>query len=565
MHYILGHARNRNRKEDGERTMITKRIQLLTAIALGIAAVAAISWCSVARAEERPIALDTTTTNATVTALSTNTQLVIHADQGKNIISRNIYGHFSEHLGRCIYEGIWVEPDSAIPNTRGIRNDVVEALKKIKVPVLRWPGGCFADEYHWKDGIGQREKRPSMINTHWGGVTENNHFGTHEFLDFCEQIGTAPYVSGNLGSGTPQEIMEWVEYMTSDASSPMANLRRENGREQPWKIPFFAVGNENWGCGGNMTPEFYADNFRRYNTFVKNYGSNRIYRVACGSNGGDTNWTEVLMKNVGQRMNGLSLHYYTLPTGNWSGKKGSATEFGENQWHSTLRRALEMNNIINNHSAIMDKYDPQKRIGMIVDEWGTWYDVEPGSNPGFLYQQSTIRDALVAGVTLNIFNNHCDRVKMANIAQLINVLQAVILTDKEKMLLTPTYWVFEMYTVHHDATLLPIELKCADYELGDKKVQSVNASASRDKDGKIHVTLCNLNPNQPVEIACDLQGAKPRIITGRVLTAPTMQTHNTFDQPNNVKPADFKDCKLITGGFTVTLPSKSVVALELVE
>jgi alpha-L-arabinofuranosidase len=519
--------------------MIAKRIQLVVAVTLGIAAA------------------------STLSASAADTQLVVHADQGNNVISRNIYGHFSEHLGRCIYEGIWVGTDSAIPNTRGIRNDVVEALKKIKVPVLRWPGGCFADEYHWKDGIGPREKRPSMINTHWGGVTENNHFGTHEFLDFCDQIGTAPYVSGNLGSGSEQEMMEWVEYMTSDASSPMANLRRANGREEPWKIPFFAVGNENWGCGGNMTPEFYADNFRRYNTFVKNYGSNRVYRVACGSNGGDTNWTEVLMKNVGRRMNGLSLHYYTLPTGSWSGKKGSATEFGEDQWYSTLRRALEMDNIINNHSAIMDKYDSQKRIGMIVDEWGTWYDVEPGSNPGFLYQQSTIRDALVAGVTLNIFNQHCDRVKMANIAQLINVLQAVILTDKEKMLLTPTYWVFEMYTVHHDATLLPIELKCADYELGDKKIPSVSASASRDKDGKIHVTLCNLNPNQPVEIACDLQGAKPRTITGRVLTAPTMQTHNTFDQPNNVKPADFKGCKLITGGFTVTLPSKSVVALEL--
>jgi alpha-N-arabinofuranosidase len=311
-----------------------------------------------------------------------------------------------------------------------------------------------------------------------------------------------------------------------------------------------------------MTPEFYADNFRRYNTFVKDYPGNRVYRVACGSNAGDTNWTEVLMKNIGNGMNGLSLHYYTLPTGNWS-HKGSATQFTESEWHATLRRALEMDDIITKHAAIMDKYDPQKRVGLIVDEWGAWYDVEPGSNPGFLYQQSTLRDALVAGVTLNIFNQHCDRVKMANISQLINVLQSLILTDKEKMIVTPTYWVFEMYTVHHDATLLPIELKCADYQLDEYKVPSVSAAASRDKDGRIHVTLCNLNPNQPAEIACELQGAKPRTVTGRILTAPTMQAHNTFDQPDNIKPADFSDCKLIASGFTVTLPSKSVVALEL--
>jgi alpha-N-arabinofuranosidase len=211
------------------------------------------------------------------------------------VINKNIYGQFAEHLGSCIYGGIWVGPDSPIPNTRGIRNDVIAALKSLGVPVLRWPGGCFADEYHWRDGIGPREKRPSMINTHWGGVVENNAFGTHEFLDFCELIGAEPYVCVNVGSGTVQEGMEWIEYMTSDAKSPMANLRRANGREAPWKIKYVAVGNESWGCGGNMRPEYYADEFRRYNTFIKNYPGNRIYRVAGGSNGNDFNWTEVLI------------------------------------------------------------------------------------------------------------------------------------------------------------------------------------------------------------------------------------------------------------------------------
>jgi alpha-N-arabinofuranosidase len=497
------------------------------------------------------------------TALAQENKLVIHADQGKTAISKNIYGHFSEHLGRCIYEGIWVGEDSPIPNTRGIRNDVVAALKKIHLPVLRWPGGCFADEYHWKDGVGPREKRPSIYNSHWGGVVENNHFGTHEFMDLCEQLGCDAYICGNVGSGSVQEMMEWVEYLTSEAQSPMANLRRTNGRDQAWKVKYFGVGNESWGCGGNMTPEFYADQFRRYNTFVKNYDrDNPVYRIACGSNGGDTNWTSVMMKNVGGRMNGLSLHYYTLATGNWR-NKGSATKFAEDQWHSTLRHCLEMDDLVTRHGAIMDKADPGKRVGMIVDEWGTWYDVEPGSNPGFLYQQNSLRDALVAGVTLNIFNQHCDRVKMANIAQTINVLQAMILTDKEKILLTPTFHVFEMYAPHHDATLLPSELTCADYAVGTEKIPAVSVSASKGAMGKITVTICHLNPNGVIELTCDLLGAKASKISGRVLTAETMQAHNTFEQPKTVNPADFADCKITPGGFTARLPAKSVVVLEL--
>jgi alpha-N-arabinofuranosidase len=491
-------------------------------------------------------------------------RLVIQADQPGAQISRNIYGQFSEHLGRCIYEGIWVGENSPIPNTRGIRNDVVEALKKIQVPVLRWPGGCFADEYHWKDGIGPRTNRPAMINTHWGGVTENNHFGTHEFMDFCAQIGAAPCICGNVGSGTVQEMMEWIEYITSDADSPMANLRRANGRAESWKLPYFAVGNESWGCGGNMTPEFYSDQYRRYNTFIKNYDRrNPIQRIACGASDADYNWTQVLMSNAGRHMNGLSLHYYTLPTGSWRGSKGPAIGFKEEQWFSTLRRTLRMEELVTRHSQIMDKTDPQKRIGLMVDEWGTWYDVAPGSNPGFLYQQNTLRDALVAGINLNIFNNHADRVKMANIAQMINVLQAMILTDKEKMIVTPTYHVFEMYTVHHDATLLPCSVQGEGYRFGTNDIPTLHASASRDKTGKIHVTLCNLNPNQPAEIEGEVQGAKSDHLSGRVLTAPEMDAHNSFDNPAAVQPVEFLDFKGALGKFTAVLPAKSVTVLEL--
>jgi len=489
---------------------------------------------------------------------------VVRADQPGAIINRNIYGQFAEHLGHCIYGGIWVGPDSPIPNTRGIRNDVVAALKNLNLPVLRWPGGCFADEYHWKDGIGPREKRPTMINTHWGGVVENNAFGTHEFMDLCEQVGAQPYVCGNVGSGTVQEMMEWVEYMTSDANSPMANLRRANGREKPWKLPYFGVGNESWGCGGSMTPEYYANEFRRYNTFVKNYDREHpVYRIASGSNADDFNWTEVLMKNAAKQMNGLSLHYYTLPSGSWSGKKGSATEFGEAEYLTTLHRTLQMDEILSQHSAIMDKYDPTKRVGLVIDEWGIWTDVEPGTNPGFLYQQNSLRDAILAALNFNIFHKHADRVTMTNIAQMINVLQAMILTDNEKMVLTPTYHVFEMYKVHQGATSLPVELTSPDYTIGAEKIPAVSVSASRDTAGKIHLSLVNTNASEAITVSCKLTGAAAKTVTGRVLTAPAVNSINTFASPHVVEPKPFNDAKLSGDTLTVTLPSKSVVVLEL--
>jgi len=365
-------------------------------------------------------------------------ELTIRADEPRGTINRNVYGQFAEHLGRCVYEGIWVGENSPIPNTRGIRNDVVAALKNLDVPVVRWPGGCFADEYHWQDGIGPRDQRPRRINTHWGGVIETNQFGTHEFLDFCEQIGAEAYLCGNVGSGTPREMMDWVEYVTSDSPSTLASLRRRNGRQSPWKLPYFGVGNESWGCGGDMRPEFYADEFRRYRTFVKNYSGNHVQAIACGANGPDYNWTEILMDKAARRMNGLSMHWYSLATGDWV-HKGSALNFAEDQWHSILRQTLRMDELIIQHARIMDKYDPDKRVGLVVDEWGTWYDVEPGTEPGFLYQQITLRDAIAAGINLNVFNRRCDRVVMANVAQMINVLQAMILTDKEKMVVTPTY------------------------------------------------------------------------------------------------------------------------------
>ncbi|MBL4575555.1 MAG: alpha-N-arabinofuranosidase [Opitutaceae bacterium] len=490
-------------------------------------------------------------------------KLMINAAVEQGTIDRHVYGHFAEHLGSCIYGGIWVGEDSEIPNVRGIRKDVVAALRAIRIPNLRWPGGCFADEYHWEDGIGPREKRPTMINTHWGGVTENNHFGTHEFMDLCAQLGCEPYICGNVGSGTVREMQQWVEYIASDSISPMTNLRKENGREEPWSLKFWGVGNENWCCGGCMRPEYYADEFRRYQTYVRNFGDNEIYKIACGPNEADYEWTETLMKNTlsfqkdQHLMKGLSLHYYT-------NYRQSATEFDESAWFEVLQKTLVMDELITRHSAIMDKYDPEKKVALIIDEWGTWYNAEPDTNPRFLYQQNSLRDALVAALNFHIFHEHNERVRMTNIAQTINVLQAMILTEDEKMVLTPTYHVFEMFKVHQGATRISLNLESNDYTFGESSMPQVSASASRDSEGKVHLTLSNTNPSDSADISCDLLGLEVSSVSGRVLTAEQMTAHNTFEKPDQVRPVDFEGARLDGSNLSIVMPAMSVVVLELV-
>ncbi|MDR1688123.1 MAG: alpha-N-arabinofuranosidase [Clostridiales bacterium] len=489
-------------------------------------------------------------------------RLIINCNKKGGKINKEIYGHFSEHLGRCIYGGIYVGENSEIPNVKGMRSDVVEALKKIKLPVLRWPGGCFADEYHWMDGIGAKEKRKKMINTHWGGVVEDNSFGTHEFLEFCEQVGCEPYINGNLGSGTVREMSEWVEYMTFGGLSPMSGLREANGRKEPWKVKYFAVGNENWGCGGNMRPEYYADEYRRYQTYLRNYGDNKLYKIACGPNDFNFNWTKVLMENAKNHMDGLSLHYYTIPN-NWA-KKGSATDFTEEYFYMTLKKALQMDYLIKEHSRIMDNYDPEKKVALIVDEWGTWYDVEPDTNPGFLYQQNTMRDALVAAVTLNIFNGHCDRVKMANIAQMVNVLQAVILTEGSKMILTPTYHVFDMYKEHQDAVLLESYVEAQNVGTNDDLVPDLHVSASENENGTVHITLANLSAYSTREIDMEILGKDASKIDARVLTGKMDAFNNFADgEAENVKPQVFSGIKKSGENYSFTIPACAVMSITL--
>jgi alpha-N-arabinofuranosidase len=438
---------------------------------------------------------------------------------------------------------------------------VVEALKKLKIPNLRWPGGCFADTYHWKDGIGPKNKRPKIVNVWWGGVTEDNSFGTHDFLNMCEMLGTEPYLAANIGSGTVQELIDWVQYVNFDGESPMSALRRANGREKAWKVKYWGVGNEAWGCGGNMRPEYYADLYRKYATFMTGWSGNGIFRIASGANSGDYNWTEVLMKTIPLNMvSGVALHHYSVI--DWN-KKGSATAFSEAQYFTTMKRAFHMEELVTKHSAIMDKYDPQKKVALVVDEWGGWYDVEPGTNPGFLYQQNTMRDAMIAGITLNIFNNHADRVRMANLAQTINVLQAVLLTNKEKLLLTPTYHVMEMYNVHQDARLLQVNLSAPDYAFGNETIKAVSASASTDSLGRTHLSLVNIDAAKTYEVKVELNNKKFTQVAGRILQSEKLQDHNTFDNPNKIFPRTFQDASINGNLITVKLPPFSVVVLQL--
>jgi alpha-L-arabinofuranosidase len=489
--------------------------------------------------------------------------ILLHLPEAKTVINKNIYGHFAEHLGHCIYDGLYIgDTARVIPNSDGVRNDVIEALKKLKVPVLRWPGGCFADTYHWKDGVGPKKDRPEMINKWWGGVTEDNSFGTHDFLNMCERIGADPYLAGNVGSGTVQEFSQWVQYVNSESGNPMSNWRKTNGREKPWHVKYFGVGNEAWGCGGNMTAEYYSNLYRQYATFMTDWSnSEHIFRVASGANADDYHWTEVMMRDVPKGLlEGVSLHYYSVI--DWNAK-GSAAEFNLHQYFTTMKRALHMEELVSKHESVMDKYDPQKKLALVVDEWGGWYDVEPGTNPSFLYQQNTMRDAILAGVTLNIFNNHCDRVRMANLAQMVNVLQSVILTNKEKIILTPTYHVMEMYNVHQDAVMIPVSLKNIYYQEGNDSLPSISASASRDREGLTHISIVNIDPEKANLVHIQIQGGNLKIKIGRILQSPKIQDHNSFEEPEKIKPQLFQGASMKGDELQVTLPPASVVVMTL--
>ena len=500
-----------------------------------------------------------------------NAKAIVNLDILGPTISRHVYGHFAENLGRGIYGGFFVGEDSHIPNDQGIRLDVVDALKALKIPNLRWPGGCFGDEYHWRDGIGPKDQRPSMLNTHWGDVEENNHFGTHEFMHLCELLEAEPYISGNVGSGTVEEMSHWVEYLNRAGNSPMVALRKQNGRDEPWQVRFWGVGNETWGCGGHMRPEYYADLARQYGTFCRDHGDNKLYRIASGAKVDDYAWTEALMRTIGdlgcgcrpqKHFQAISLHYYTY----LRERHGidSATSFTAEEFYQTMVNAQRMDELLTRHSTIMDVYDPDRRIGLVVDEWGTWWEVEAGTNPGFLYQQNTLRDALVASIHFDIFHRHAERVVMANIAQTINVLQAMILTEGDHMILTPTYHVFEMNKQHQDAALLRVHLAApsAIRKVGAKTLSTLSVSAST-KHGQGLISLTNLEAEaaQPVEI--DLRGGDFEVAQARILTAVQLTDCNTPERLNTVSPQPFVQVIRNGQSLLVELPPHSFVTVAL--
>ena len=492
--------------------------------------------------------------------------LKLRANTEEGTINRHVYGHFAEHLGRCIYEGIWVGEDSDIPNVRGIRTDVVEALKQLNIPNLRWPGGCFADIYHWRDGIGPRDQRTLSLNF-WGNAPEPNEFGTHEFMDLCEQLDCDPYFGGNVGSGTVQEMRDWVEYLTANYDSTLSRLRRQNGREEAWPMPFWGIGNENWGCGGHMTAQQYADLYCQYHTHVKNYGETPMMKIASGLGGSDIEGEDVaiFMESTMKRRHpvktdGVSIHYYVfLP----NKSEHSATDFDEEKWFEVVHGAYAIGDVIAKNAAVLDEYDPEKRIWLIVDEWGAWYPVEPDTNPAFLYQQNSMRDAIVAGLTLHLFHDYCDRVQMANIAQTVNVLQAMVLTDQEKMILTPTYHVFEMFKGHQDATKLALDIDVETYSQGEETLPTVSASASKSASGEILLTLCNMHPTKAFTLDCAIEEMSVSNVNGRILVDDDFRAHNTFENPNRVQPQAYNGATLNGSNLSIELPAASVVAITL--
>ncbi len=491
-------------------------------------------------------------------------KITLNTDQARTIISKHIYGHFAEHLGRCIYDGLYVGTGNAnIPNTGGVRNDVIKALKDLKIPNLRWPGGCFADTYHWKDGIGPKNERKAIENLSWGNVREDNSFGTDEFLNMCELLGAEPYLAVNMNSGTVQEAVEWVQYTNhANRTSYLTDLREKNGRSTPWKVKYWGIGNESWDCGGNMTADYYINLYKQYATAMTSYSNTEgLFRIAVGPGTPDYTWTETVMKNVPlKRLEGISIHHYSVI--NWA-HKGSSFQFSDQEYFTTMQQAWRIEELITKNSEVMDRYDAEKKVALIVDEWGGWYETDPGGTQ--LYQQNTMRDAMIAGLTLNIFNNHADRVRMANLAQIVNVLQSVILTNKEKLLLTPTYHVMEMYKVHQDATLIPLQITSNSFVKGENKIQAVSASASKDATGKVHISLTNIDNVNGQEIEIGIPGSKASHVTGRILTSLKIQDHNTFDNPTNVIPQVYKNAVVSKGILKVSMPPGSVIVLELTD
>ncbi|MBI4877857.1 MAG: alpha-N-arabinofuranosidase [Acidobacteria bacterium] len=476
--------------------------------------------------------------------------VVVHPQVEIGKIRPELHGHFAEHLGSCVYGGLWVGKNSPVPNLNGHRKQAVDYLKALGIPVLRWPGGCFADDYHWRDGIGPLARRPKRVNIHWGNYTEDNSFGTHEFVELCRLIGAEPYFAGNVGSGTPRELRDWVEYCNYPAGSTLSDERAANGSPEPFRIRYWGVGNENWGCGGRMTPEEYATHYRRFAGYMRNFGT-PPYLVACGPNSNDIRWTRGFMDSMQGRgyPHGFALHYY-------QNMRVEPTKFTADNAAAQLTKFADMEKAIVQQRALLDSYDPERRVGLLIDEWGVWDGMIPAEEKkyGRLWQQNTLRSAVGAALGLNVFHRHAGKLVMGNIAQTVNVLHAMLLAYEDKCIRTPSYYAFELAKPHRAKTAVRAET-------GDSSPLGLSVSASR-QDNELVLTLINPRHDTPLKAACRLSSGRAASATARILHHENFNAANTFEQPDLVVPRPHA-AAAEGSRVTIDLPPMSIVTASV--
>jgi alpha-L-arabinofuranosidase len=511
-------------------------------------------------------------------AAVTEATIDVLVDEPIGTISPDLYGHFTEHIGGVVYDGIWVGPDSKVPNQGGIRTALVEHMRRIRPSVVRWPGGCFADSYNWRDGVGPTANRPRRTNF-WNNTKflrdapdgpakyDPNQFGTNEFMHFCQLIGAQPYLATNLRSNTARDFYDWVEYCNAPAGqTTLSDQRAAAGDQKPFNVRFWGVGNESWGCGGNFTPEEYAMEFRRFTAWVPEYGAPLSF-IGSGPNGGDVDWTKRFFAKLGERdrnlvrsLYGWAMHYYCGTSG-----KGDAIDFTVNDWYDLLAKALHMESLINTHWKAMGEMDPEHHVKLVIDEWGAWHNQGTEIAPWHLFgQNSTMRDALVAGLTLDTFNRHADKIAMANVAQLINNLHSLFLAREDKFVATPNFHVFEMYAAHHNGQSVRTSFNAPELAVDSLKSRSLPglAGSASLRDKRLTLTVVNPHASEPRAATIQVRGAKPVSGTGQTLSSPDIHAHNSFDRPNEVQPRDVI-VKISGGQLTHEFPPASVTRLEL--
>jgi alpha-N-arabinofuranosidase len=498
-------------------------------------------------------------------------------------ISPDIYGHFIEHIGGVIYDGVWVGRDSAIPNTQGIRTALIDKLKQIKAPMIRWPGGCFADSYDWTDGVGPNRPRrtnfwidefdKSRLNSKWVQMYDTDAFGTDEFLHFCKLSGAEPYLAANVRSLPALQLDRWVEYCNSPAgSTTLSELRAKGGAVEPYNVKLWGIGNESWGCGGDFTPQDYASEFRRYTAWVPQYGL-PLQFIASGPSGNDLAWTKAFFEKMysmgDHKISGWSVHYYAwnLSRGkstDWVDAKGDALQFDIADWYELFQQGFQIEKIIEDQWAAIGEYDEHHEIKLVIDEYGPWYRKGTEVSPeAIISQQVTLRDALFTAFTLDIFNRHADKVSMAACAQLINCLNSLFLAHEDKFVVTPNFYVFDMYSAHQGGQSLRAEFSSPQVVyMRDGKAAGfwgLNGSASV-KGKTLTLTVVNADASSPREAQIILRGASVSDAKAKILSGPDIHAHNTFEHSQIMGPSS-SVVEYAGSSLHFTFPAASVTGL----